>query len=199
MNHLTGLAGLRNRYFLMRHGQSKANVAGIIVSSLARDAAGDYGLSDLGREQALASAKRSGLPPGTVICASPFARARQTAEIVRDCLGAPPPVVEDALRERYFGDWEGTDTANYEKVWAGDQSGLADGGVEPASEVQDRVTSLVAELDAAHEGRTILLVSHGDALQILLTGFAGAAASAHRDVPHLETAEIRPAAPGWYE
>lgn len=199
MNHLTGLPGLRNRYFLMRHGQSKANVAGIIVSSLARDAGGDYGLSDLGRQQARAAAKRSGLPPDTVICASPFARARQTADIVREHLGAPPVTVRDALRERYFGDWDGTDTANYEKVWAEDQAGRAGGGVEPAPEVQDRVTALVAELDAEHAGRAVLLVSHGDALQILQTGFAGADANTHRSVPHLETAEIRPAVPGWYE
>lgn len=198
MNHLTSLAGLRNRYFLMRHGQSKANVAGIIVSSLARDAGGDYGLSDLGREQVLVAAKESGLPPDTVICASPFARARQTAEIVREHLGAPPVTVRDALRERYFGDWDGTATANYEKVWAGDQAGRAGGGVEPAADVQDRVTALVAELDAADEGRAVLLVSHGDALQILQTGFAGTDANTHRAVPHLETAEIRPAVPGWY-
>lgn len=185
------LTGLRNRYFLMRHGQSKANVAKTIVSSLARDASGDYGLSDLGREQARQAAKGSGLPPDTVICASPFARARQTAEIVREHLGAPPAAVTDALRERYFGDWDGTDTANYEKVWAGDQAGRAENGVEPAAGVQDRVTALVADLEAAHEGRSILLVSHGDALQILLTGFLGLDPSLHRSGPPLATAEIR--------
>ncbi|MBO0821370.1 MAG: histidine phosphatase family protein, partial [Nocardiopsaceae bacterium] len=86
MNQLTGATEPRNRYFLMRHGQSKANVAKIIVSSLAADASGDYGLTALGREQVLLAAKRSGLPPDTVICSSPFARARQTAEIVREHL-----------------------------------------------------------------------------------------------------------------
>jgi probable phosphoglycerate mutase len=182
---------LRNRYFLMRHGQSKANVAGIIVSSLARDASGDYGLSALGREQALKSAAGSGLPAGTVICASPFARARQTAEIVREFAGAAPVTVADALCERFFGDWDGTDSAHYEKVWADDQEGRAASGVEPVTEVLDRTTALVAELDRRHENEDILLVSHGDALQILQTGFLGTDPALHRTVPHLETAEIR--------
>ena len=198
MNHLTGLTGLRNRYFLMRHGQSKANVAGLIVSSAERDAAGDYGLSDRGRDQALDAAKRSELTPETVIFSSPFARARQTAEIVRGHLGAPPVTIEKSLAERFFGDWDGTDSAHYEKVWAEDQSGITSAGAEPADAVQDRVTALVAEADRRHDGRDILLVSHGDALQILLTGFAGLPAGTHRSVPHLETAEIRPAVPGWY-
>lgn len=193
MNHLTGVTELRNRYFLMRHGQSKANVAGIIVSSLARDAGGDYGLTDPGRDQVLASAAASGLGEDTVICSSPFARARQTAEITREHLGAPPVTTEDALRERYFGDWDGTATANYDKVWADDQAGRTGPGVEPAAEVLDRVTSLVAKLDAAHDSATVLLVSHGDALQILQAGFLGLDPANHRVLKHLETAEIREA------
>lgn len=176
----------------MRHGQSKANVARLIVSSPASDASGDYGLSDRGREQARQAAERSDLPPETVICASPFARARQTAEIVRERLGAAPVITSGALRERYFGDFDQTDTANYEKVWAEDEAGLVSNGVEPPAAVLDRVTSLVADLDRRYDGRAILLVSHGDALQILQTGFLALDPALHRSVSHLETAEIRP-------
>jgi probable phosphoglycerate mutase len=195
VNQLTGhLTRLRNRYFLMRHGQSKANAARLIVSSLATDASGDYGLTELGRQQALASARRSGLPRDTVICSSPFARARQTAEIVREHLRVPKIAVDDALAERFFGDFDQTSTANYDTIWADDQAEHnAAHGVEPVSAVFGRIAAFVAALDREHDGDTILLVSHGDALQILLTGFLGLSPEDHRRVAHLETAEIRPA------
>ena len=112
----------------MRHGQSKANVAGIIVSGIENDRLGDWGLSELGREQVLAAARDCGLPADTLICSSDFSRARQTAEIVRARLGAPPVVVAAALRERCFGDLEGTATGNYARVWAADEAGAGDGG-----------------------------------------------------------------------
>jgi broad specificity phosphatase PhoE len=201
VNHLNGTERLANRYSVMRHGQSKANVAGVIVSSIERDRGGDFGLSEFGREQSLAAARGSGLPADTVICSSDFCRARQTAQIVRDYLGAPEVIVAAALRERYFGDWDGSGTANYARVWTADETspgtgrpGTGDGdhGVEPAAGVLDRATAFVADLERRFSGRDILLVSHGDTLQILQAGFLGTAPSAHRSVPHLETAEIRP-------
>ena len=103
MNHLSGVDHLANRFSIMRHGQSKANARGIIVSRIENDRRGDYGLSELGRQQALAAARGCGLPGNTVICSSDFSRARQTAEIVRAHLGAPEVVIAEALRERCFG------------------------------------------------------------------------------------------------
>ncbi len=54
MNHLRATPSLRNPYFVFRHGYSKANAEGIIVSQPANgiDA---YGLSDLGRKQVVDS------------------------------------------------------------------------------------------------------------------------------------------------
>lgn len=224
MNHLSGVNRLANRYHAMRHGQSRANVAGIIVSGIESDRRGDWGLSELGRQQVLAAAAGCGLPPDTLICSSDFSRARQTAEIVRARLGAPPVVVAAALRERSFGDLEGTATGNYARVWAADEAGIRDpgtgetataadpgsadpggadpggadpgradtgGGVEPVTAVLDRVTGLVADLERRYAGRDILLVSHGDTLQILQAGFLRMDPAAHRRLPPLRIAEIR--------
>ena len=193
MNHLSRVDCLANRFSIMRHGQSKANARGIIVSRIENDRRGDFGLTDLGRRQVLAAAQRCGLPAGTVICSSDFSRARQTAEIVRACLGAAEVVIAEALRERCFGDWEGTPTANYARVWAADEasSGRADGNVEPAAAVLDRTTALIMELEGRYSGRDILLVSHGDTLQILQAGFLRIDPSRHRSLPDLATAELR--------
>jgi glucosyl-3-phosphoglycerate phosphatase len=193
INHLSRVNRLANRFSVMRHGQSKANARGIIVSRIENDRDGDYGLTELGRQQVLAAAQRSGLPAGTVICSSDFSRARQTAEIVRAHLGVPQVVIAEALRERCFGDWEGTPTANYARVWAADEAsvGRADAHVEPAAAVLDRTTAFIVELERRYSGRDILLVSHGDTLQILQAGFLRMDPSRHRSLPDLATAEIR--------
>ena len=133
-------------------------------------------------------------PRNTVIYSSDFCRARQTAEIVRAQLGAPEIVIAEGLRERRFGHWEGSATGNYAHVWAADKTDPvhADGNVEPAAGVLDRATALIAQLERHHCGRDILLVSHGDTLQILQAGFSGVDPSKHRLLPHLAMAEIRP-------
>jgi broad specificity phosphatase PhoE len=193
VNHLAAVTEPRNRYYVMRHGQSMANVRGIIVSDPASGVRAEYGLSPDGREQVLAAAKECGLPVATLIFSSDFSRAAQTAEIVRECLGAQDVQLTEALRERYFGDWEGTSSENYARVWAADAEdpGHRLNGVEPASAVLDRVTAFVAGLDARYRDRGILLVSHGDTLQILQAGLRGMSPAAHRSLPHLDTAEIR--------
>ena len=204
MNHLSGADRLANRYRVMRHGQSKANEAGVIVAAIESDRRGDYVLSEAGLRQARAAADACGLPADTVICSSDFARARQTAEIVRARIGAAEVTVAEALRERSFGDLEGDTVASYAKVWEADEADEADEankadqagaghphGVEPAAAVLDRVTALVADLERRHAGRDILLVSHGDTLQILEAGFLRLDPSRHRRLAPLATAEIR--------
>jgi len=57
--------------------------------------------------------------------------------------------------------------------------------------VMARVTTMVCEYEEKNSGVTILLISHGDALQILQTAFSQQDASEHRRQQHLETAEIR--------
>jgi broad specificity phosphatase PhoE len=191
-SQLDGVDRLANTFSVMRHGQSRANVAGIIVSRIENDRLGDYGLTAEGRAQALAAARSCALPPDTVICSSDFARARQTAEIVRARLGANDVEIAQALRERCFGEMEGSSTDNYARAWAADETGAAPPGqVEPADAVLDRMTALVLDLDRRHTGRHILLVSHGDPLQILQAGFLRMNPSAHRSLPGLQTAEIR--------
>jgi broad specificity phosphatase PhoE len=192
-NHFSGVERLANTFSIMRHGQSMANVAGIIVSCIENDRQGDYGLSELGRKQALETAHASGLPRDTVIWSSDFSRARQTAEILRAHLDAPEVGLAEALRERCFGEWEGTSTENYARVWLADETDAAGarGGVEPVAAVLDRMTALVVDLDRQYSGRDIVLVSHGDTLQILQAGFLRMSPTRHRSLPGLETAEIR--------
>jgi probable phosphoglycerate mutase len=54
-----------------------------------------------------------------------------------------------------------------------------------------RTSALIAELENQSNGVTYLLISHGDALQILQAAFYRRSAAHHRQLPHLQTAEIR--------
>ena len=177
----------------MRHGQSKANVENVIVSCLDNDHRGDYGLTYLGRQQALMAAAGSALSSDTVICCSAFARAVQTAQIVGTALGAADAVVSEALRERCFGDWEGMSSDHYVAVWAADKASPDQSArhVEPVSAVLARAAAFIVALEQRYSGRDILLVSHGDTLQILQAGFLRMNPGRHRDLPPFEPAEIR--------
>lgn len=177
----------------MRHGRSLANEAGLIISDPVQGVLADYGLSEMGRQQAVGSAQNSALSDKTLIYSSDFSRARQTAEIVRQILNAGKVTIAEALRERYFGSWDKTSHDNYAKVWELDRhSGTSShNNVESLASVLERAAKLIAEIENQYSDKTILLVSHGDTLQILQAGLAGHSPTKHRDLPHLETAEIR--------
>lgn len=184
---------LNNQYFIMRHGQSLANEQGIIVSDPANGVLEEYGLGVVGRQQAKESAQNSGLNQDTLIYTSDFSRAYQTAEIVRQVIGANNVVVATQLRERYFGDWEKTAHDNYKKVYEFDRV-VADrhvNNVESLNSVLTRTLQLVTAIEQTYKGRDILLVSHGDTLQILQAGMSGYSPTKHCDLPYPKTAEIR--------
>lgn len=199
-----GLPRLRNRYFGLRHGQSEANVEGVI-SSNAAVATQRHGLTPLGRTQARQAATRLVDLVGREALdslhfySSDFCRARETAE---ETLAAVQNVVrfersidrEDridladlptclqqvhmtpSIRERCFGDLDGAPLSEYKLVWPRDHVSARHGfkGVEGVEQVAERVRDLVLELEAEHDGAAIVLVSHADVLQIAGSFIAGA-------------------------
>lgn len=194
MNHLQNVSKLKNRYWAMRHGQSKANLQHIVISHPENGTHEDYALSELGREQARTAAANAPLTQETIIYCSDFSRARETAHIVQHVLDIPEIHITQKLRERHFGDWEKSDQSNvYHKVWDSDHANAdhVENNVEAVNMVLDRATSLIIDLEKKYQDKDILLVSHGDTLQILQTGFQKTYPGKHRDLPHLEVAEVR--------
>ena len=193
MNYLRNITTLKNRYFAMRHGQSESNVMRILVTEPANGING-YGLTEFGRKQTEESIKRNKfLDKGTIIYSSDFKRAEETAEIARNVLKASPVNLEKKLRERCFGIFEKTSISNYEKVWAEDRINPDSKryGAESANEVLSRVTSLILELEKKYSEKNILLVSHGDPIQILTISFMKEEISKHIDLKFIGNAEIR--------
>ena len=181
---------LKNRYYLMRHGESLANLADKIVSSPEHGCTG-YGLSPLGFEQARTQAGRSGLGAETRVICSDFLRSRQTAQTAAAALGSAEPVLEARLRERFFGRWEGSSAANYEPVWRRDQADEGGDEVESARQLTERLVAVLEELEAAHSGQCFLLVSHGDPLRFLQLWALARPTREHQSIRHFAPAEIR--------
>lgn len=182
----------------MRHGESTANVAGIVLSQLEDGEKSDYTLTAIGEEQARRSVseqKEAGaFDEHTLIISSPFSRTRRTAEIAKEVLGSTNDIsIDERLRERWFGNWEKTPHTAYAKVWAEDKRNPNHTieNVESARDVQERTMNLICDLENQYTDKRILLVSHGDTLHILLTGLLNKSSADHRAMQSLETAEIR--------
>ena len=193
MNNLESLRGLKNRYFALRHGESMPNVLGIIISN-PNEGIEKFGLSEKGKIQVREAAIRNNvLDNKTIIYSSDFLRTKETAEIFKEILKLDTFILDERLRERNFGQFENKEDKSYEKVWSRDKfdPNCKEGSVESAQEVLSRTTKLVLELERKYSGEKILLISHGDALQILQTGFLKICPSKHREIPHLNTAEVR--------
>lgn len=170
----TGARGTPTRLLLLRHGQTE-------MSALRRySGRGDVPLTETGRAQAAAAAKRLAATEGLVvdgeavpIISSPLTRTKQTAQAVADALGGRVET-HPGLIETDFGDWEGLTFAEaadrdpeLHASWLGDSSVPPPGG-ESFDVVHRRVRKARDELIAEHGGKTLLLVSHVTPIKTLL-------------------------------
>ncbi len=183
---------MRNRYYLMRHGESEANLADIIISDPATGCVA-YGLTSLGREQARDSALASGLDSHTLIICSDFLRTRQTAQVVQETLACEEPILDKGLRERGFGRLEGKGGPGYRDVWNQDNldSSQSVHGAETPLDLAARLTKAMDRFEQRYDGKTILLISHGDSLRYLQLAMAKRALTEHLKIKLFGKAEIR--------
>jgi len=190
------LLNLSNRYFVMRHGHSKANERALIVSTPERGTTG-FGLSERGRQEVAHTIEQhqAVFESLTKVYSSDFLRARQTAELVAAAYDLDVMSAE-ALRERQFGRWDGQSSEHYDQIWSADRGDPAHErwGVESVAAVAERIQSWLRQIDSQTDRQNILLVSHGDPLQILLVAVHGGDLRTHRDINPLTTAELRPLA-----
>ncbi|MCH4811925.1 histidine phosphatase family protein [Vreelandella neptunia] len=180
----------RNRYLLMRHGHSQANQQGVIVSSPERGIE-NFGLSEYGEQQLAQLVADWQWPVPTRVVHSDFLRTTQTAARVAAKFGLVPSV-DTRLRERNFGELEGRGDEHYPSIWALDAQSAdhQHHGVEAVSAVAQRMQAVIADWEQQESGATILIVSHGDPLQILLTMLANKPLTQHREQQALLPASI---------
>ncbi|MEO3940048.1 histidine phosphatase family protein [Paenarthrobacter nicotinovorans] len=171
---------------LIRHGESEGNVAATearlagaeVIQVPARDP--DVNLSATGQEQAKAlgtalARMAEEFRPDTVV-SSPYARARQTAEIAVEAAGWPVKVLTDErLRDRELGILDRLTRLGVEarypdeaerRLWLGKLYYRPPGG-ESWADVALRLRSVLDELNTLGNGHRVMLVCH-DAVILLV-------------------------------
>lgn len=199
MDDLSDISHLKNEYFVLRHGESEANAAGLISSNLERGVR-THGLTPKGASQVTSSvneAKRKGwLNNKTMIFSSDFKRAAETADIARQILNARPIKFERALRERDLGMFDSKKGLPYTQIWPrtdeeANYHKVKD--VEGPQQILSRLARLINKLEEKYTTERLLLVTHGDIIQVLQAAFAGLSSKPEmaRAIPYINQGEIR--------
>ncbi|KAL8536291.1 hypothetical protein ACS0TY_011782 [Phlomoides rotata] len=175
---------MNNKYWILRHGRSIPNEKGLVVSSLENGILEEYQLASDGVHQArlageyfLKDLKENKIGLENIrICYSPFARTSHTAKEVASVLDIPfdGPQCKAILdiRERFFGpSYELKSHDIYPEIWALDEKDpfMSPEGGESVADVVTRLTKALAVMESEYKGCSVLIVSHGDPLQILQT------------------------------
>jgi len=141
--------------YVIRHGQSVANVAGVLSGHT------DHALTDEGRAQARRAGEQAKELGIDYIVSSPLARAYETAKIIAREIGYPTDGIEvnPLLIKRNFGTLEGTPyTPDY------DADGIE--GAEREHELRARAEQLYDYLRTI-DADNVLLVSHGSTARMI--------------------------------
>jgi broad specificity phosphatase PhoE len=167
------------KLIMVRHGESEGNRERRFTTTP------DAPLTDLGREQAAQAARRIAcLFNPRLVITSPYARARETGEIIAAALRLPVEV-EPGLYERHFGYLRGQPydavrddpTFETEKTWLW----RPEGG-ESYEDVRVRVAPILERLAKRAGDGELAVVSHGGVMLTCWAHLVGHWENTH--VPH---------------
>ncbi len=162
------------KLYLIRHGQTEWNSIGRIQGQK------DSILSEEGKKQAHDVKKALKNVHFDAIFSSDLIRTQQTAEII-NIDRKLAIVTHNALRERTLGEHDGKMGKDYMeeiKELLEEYKGLPEDGkwnykfgknYESDLEVLQRLIRILREISVGYMGKTVLVVTHGGAIRILLT------------------------------
>ncbi|MCS6899113.1 MAG: histidine phosphatase family protein [Myxococcales bacterium] len=160
-------------FLLVRHGESEANAGAYFGSQ------SDAPLSEKGRRQVVALTQALREVAVDAIYSSDLSRARDTVEPLARERGLPL-VTTPRLRERDMGALTGLSfeeaKARYPELWrelVARMPYAAPPGGESHVALAQRVSSILDELLEKHRGQTILIGSHGVAINHMLRHLMG--------------------------
>ena len=167
-NQQPPLSPTYTRILLVRHGQIQANVDKLWHGWT------DSSLTPIGKEQAQRAGRhlKQQHPQVSAIYCSPLERTRHTAQAIGNAFDMSIQVVE-GLKEYGIGVWEGEpfnklkDQYNFFEKLIEDRHFAPEGG-ESIHQVSERTSQSIAELAQNHVGETIVAVSHGAAMALIL-------------------------------
>jgi isoleucyl-tRNA synthetase len=161
-----------NTYFIMRHGQATSNVEGWVAGG---SESGKFvsKLTPKGMEDAEKTARKLAKEGIDLIIASPYKRTQETAQIVAQYANAPI-ITDERLKEIDCGSFNHRKFMDYVKSFNDpmDRFSIAPEGGETLTQVRERMTAFINDIDRQYKGKKILIVSHGDPLWMLQASLA---------------------------
>ena len=169
------------RIYLVRHGATELTAEDRFAGAT------EVPLSDEGRTQVAALARRLRCDTLDAVYASPMHRTMETARIIAAPHGLTP-LAEPALREIDYGHWEGHTRDEVESAWANEYSAweedpltMAPAGGESGIDVLARALPVMRRIVQAHRHCSVLVVSHKGTNRLLLSSLLGFDARGYRD------------------
>jgi len=167
--------------YLIRHGATA-------LSTEDRFSGGtDIDLSDEGRWQATALAKRLADDNIAAVYCSPMRRTVETASIISQPIQLTP-IQREGLREIHHGRWETMHRWEVEQrfpeeysAWQEDPFTFAPEGGESGVMVMARALPVIREIVVRHTGQTVAVVSHKATIRLVLSSLLGFDARGYRD------------------
>jgi alpha-ribazole phosphatase len=163
------------KLLLARHGETDWNLARRYQSY------SDISLNQNGIQQAHSLAKRLSKEKIDIIYSSDLSRAIETANYIsQEHEPAPAIRCDSRWRELSFGKWEGLNLTEIQAqwqpeadAWYADPVNVSPLEGETIQQLSERVRSAWDELKSKHKDETVLLVSHGGVIQVLLCMLLG--------------------------
>lgn len=157
-------------FWLVRHGQTDWNLTGRWQGQ----APFAPGLNETGRSQVLAISEQLKDVKFSAIYSSDLLRAKQTAELIAAPLGLTV-TLDPRLREIDLGVWEGMPSQEIEAKYSLELAERAQNPFysrapngESLHDVAERVLAAIEEIATSHRDESVLIVSHGIALAIII-------------------------------
>lgn len=170
------------RFILLRHGQTDWNLQHLYQGQ------SDIRLNQTGIEQAREAAEALKHEKIDAAYSSDLSRASETAKAVLRYHPQTPLVIDPILRERAFGDLEGTpyqrDLLNPAVRDLIDKNPYAyrfSGGGESLEDVLVRARKALEQIAAKHPNQNVLLVSHGTFIGLFIIALKGLPIAARKD------------------
>ena len=187
-----------NTYLVMRHGEAENNVAGVLDSTDEKR----WPLTEAGKAQVHKAAEALSATGITHLYVSPFARTRETAEILKAALGLSDDaiIVDERLAEFPFGEFHGKEHASFLSWRESHAYGDAVPGGGSYQDAKNRFGDFLYGLERTHTGAKILIVTHGVGIETLRAIVAGAGEKESHEIaiasaPTCGTAEPLPFVP----
>jgi len=156
------------KLFLVRHGETEENVAGILTGQLQGT------LTEEGKAQARETAIKLKGTSFAHIYSSDLKRCRDTAEIIKESFPDTQLTFSQELRERNMGILHGqiAQSIDWDSVpGEGDEKKPENG--ESVAELKTRVIGFIKQLYSRHADETILLVTHYGWIKYAISLIAG--------------------------